>query len=186
MKRTENDSFDNSFFFLSFFLFFIQTQINMSSSNRQASLSPSERQRIKSRSSSRSHRTPPSIIVEEEDTKNEKTSSPTFKRNTRETNRTKRSESSTSNQSTNVASPISNKSKKQRSKGRTSKSKSPSPNRKGRSKKKKTSIIINDTDNSQVSQLNDTERQDLTARGLTIVPAEIFERKSNLHFFFFS
>jgi hypothetical protein len=74
----------------------------MSSSNRQTSLSPSEQQRSKSRSASRSHRTPSNIIGHEENTRHEKTS----KRTTRETNPTKRSKSSTCNKLTN-ASPIS-------------------------------------------------------------------------------
>jgi hypothetical protein len=88
----------------------------MSSSNRRASLSPGERQRIKSRSSSQSHRTP---------------SSQTTKRNNRETSSRKRSESSASNQS----SLTSNTSKNQRSKGKTSKSQS--SRHKGRPKRKK-------------------------------------------------
>jgi hypothetical protein len=119
----------------------------MSSSNRQASLSPGERQRTKIRSSSR---TPSNLIVHEEDTKHEKTSlSPT--------------------------------SKKQRSKGK--KSKSPSSNRKGHSKRKKTSITISDSDSKQISQLNNSEQQDLSSHGFSTVPSEIFESKSNLHFF---
>jgi len=129
-------------------------QTDMSSSNRQASLSPGERQRTKSRSSSRSHRTPSNLIVHEEDKKHEKTSSPPT-------------------------------SKKQRSKGKTSKSKSPSSNLKGHSKRKKSSLTISDSDSKQISQPNNSERQDLSSRGLSILPAEIFDRKSNLPFLLF-
>ncbi len=146
----------------------------MSSSNRQTSLSPSEQQRSKSRSASRSHRTPSNIIGHEENTRHEKTS----KRTTRETNPTKHSESSAINQSIKTTSSIS---KKQKSKTKTSKS--PSPNRKERSKRKKTPTNTNETDTKQVSQPNDAERQDLTARGFSFVPAEIFERMRHLLFF---
>ncbi|CAF3723227.1 unnamed protein product [Rotaria sordida] len=153
----------------------------MSSSNRQISLSADERQRAKSRSSSRSHRTPSNTRVYDEDKQREKTSSQTSKRNTRETNSTKRSETSPSNRSTNRSSSKSNTSKKQRSNVKTpttsssSKSKSPSSNRKGGSKRKKNSISTNDTDNRQISQVNDSERQDLSSRGLSTVPTEILE-----------
>ncbi|CAF0882898.1 unnamed protein product [Rotaria sp. Silwood1] len=159
----------------------------MSSSNRQASLSPGEQQRAKSRSSSRSHRTPSNTGTHDEDKQREKTASQASKRNTREIKSTKRSDTSPSSRSTNPPSSKSNTSKKQRSNVKTptsssskskspsSKSKSPSPNRKGGSKRKKTSISTSDTENKQTSQANDSERQDLSSRGLSTVPAEILE-----------
>lgn len=140
-----------------------------SSSNRQSSLSPGERQSTKSRSSSRSHRTTPHIIVPEEDTQHEKPTSRASKRNTRET---KPSESSASNPSTNPSSPTS---KKQRSSTKSSPS-----TRKGGSKKKKNSVSTSDPDNKPSSPPNDSQRQDLSFRGLLAVPGEIFQRKFSL------
>lgn len=155
----------------------------MSSSNRQANSSPSDRQRAKSRSSSQSHRTSPNKTAQEEDRKRAKTSSHTSKSNGKENSSTKRSDTSPSNRSTNPASPNSNKSKKSRSHGKTptssspkSKSKSPSPNRKGLMKKKKSSISTSDADGKNISQPNDSERQDLSSQGLSFVPLEIFQR----------
>ena len=144
----------------------------MSSSNRQASLSPNERQRTKSNSSARSHRSPPTVVVHEADGQPRR--SP--KRTAQET---KRGGSSSSNPSTNIVSPKTSPSKRQKAKGKTSlspNSKSPSPNRKDRSKKKKTPSATNDTDEKQVAQTNNAEEQDLSYRGLSVVPGEVFDR----------
>lgn len=130
-----------------------QTQTNMSGSNRQASLSPNERQRTKSSSPSRSQRT----------------DGQTAKRSPRAN---KRAESTSSNPS-----------KRPKSKGKTSlspKSKSPSPNRKDRSKKKSSPSITNEIEEKQLPESNTTEKQDLSYRGLSVVPGEIFDRMFNL------
>ncbi len=60
-------------FFIFLLPFIIQTQTNMSSSNRQASLSPGERQR-----------TPSNTVVDETDARHNKTLPKAYKRNTRE------------------------------------------------------------------------------------------------------
>jgi hypothetical protein len=127
-------------------------------------LSPGERQRTKSRSSSRSRRTPSTTAVHEADARHNKTSPKTSKRRTRET---KRAGSSTSNPS-----PKSNALRKQKSKVK----KSPSPTRKGHSKRKKAAGPISDVENVQAPPPNDDERQDLSSRGLSVVPGDIFDR----------
>jgi len=157
------------------FLFFTQTPSNMSSSNRQASLSPSERQRIKSRSSSRSHHTSSNIIVPEEDIQHEKPSSQRSKRSLGEKSSRKSAGSSTSNRSTTAVSQSSSTSKKQKS--NTRKPSLASPNRKQDSKKQNRIKSSSDTDAKPVSQPNDSQRQDLSSRGLSAVPTEIFQRK---------
>ncbi|CAF3013476.1 unnamed protein product [Rotaria sp. Silwood2] len=145
----------------------------MASSDRRASLSPSERQRTKSQSSYRSHRTTPNTPLYEEDAQREKTSSQASRRSTRETNPTKRSESSTSNRSSAALSPISNASKRQRSSLKPSAS--PTTHRRPVSKRKKRPISVSDIERRQLSEPNDSEKQDLSAQGLSMVPAEIFE-----------
>lgn len=138
----------------------------MSSSNRQASLSPNERQRTKSSSPGRSQRTVTTIAAREADAQPAK----------RSARANKRTESSSSNPS-----------KRPKSKGKTSlspKSKSPSPNRKDRSKKKKSPPITNEIEDKQLPESNTTERQDLSYRGLSIVPGEIFDRMFILPSFF--
>lgn len=149
----------------------------MASSHRRASLSPSERQRTKSQSSSRSHRTPPNIVVHEDDVQQERLLLPASRRNTREAISTKRSESSTSNRSTTVTSPTSNVSKKPRA---SLKSSTPpiTADRRGNTKRKKSTISIAESEKKQLAEANDSEKQDLSARGLLVIPAEIFERKS--------
>lgn len=147
----------------------------MSSSDRRASLSPSERQRTKSQSSYRSYRTTPNTTVNGDETQREKASSQTSKRSTtRETNRTKRSESSTSNRSANAASPISNGSKKQRPTSRTATS--PTVTRKVVSRTKRRPFSVDDIERKQLSEANDSENQDLTSQGISLIPPELFER----------
>lgn len=148
----------------------------MSSSDRQGTLSPTGRQRTKSQSSARSRRTPPNIIVHEDDVQREKTSLPTSRRNTRGASATKRSESSTSNRSTRVSSPTSNSARKMRA---DLKSTSPpmSAERRRSSKRKKSGISIKEQDQKQLEETNDSEKQDLNTRGLAMVPPEIFDRK---------
>ncbi|CAF1183875.1 unnamed protein product [Rotaria sordida] len=145
----------------------------MASSDRRTSLSPSERQRTKSQSSYRSYRTTPNTPLYEEDDQREKTSSQTSRRSTRETNPTKRSESSTSNRSSAALSPISNASRKPRSSLKPSAS--PTTNRRSVSRRKKRPLSVIDIERRQLSEPNDSEKQDLTAQGLSMVPAEIFE-----------
>jgi len=148
----------------------------MASSDRQSSLSPGERQRTKSQSSSRSHRTPPNIIVYEEDVQQEKLPSQTSRRSAREANLTKRSESSTSNRSTTLASPTLNISKKQRASLKSS-SPTTTTNRRINPKRKKSSFSVSEIERKQLAEPNDSEKQDLSTRGLSTVPADIFERK---------
>ncbi len=147
----------------------------MSSNNRQTSLSPGQRQGTKSRSASRSHQT-----GNEEGIRRAKTSLQTSKRTTREANSLKRSKSSKINRTTNATSATSNKLKKQRSNTRTPPS--ASANRKGGSKGKKSVLSTSDADIKELSPPNDSERQDLTTHGLSIVPTEIFDRTCNLSF----
>ena len=147
----------------------------MASSNRRASLSPSEHQRVKSQSSYRSHRTTSSVTVNER----ERTSSQASKRSTREINPTKRSESSASNRSTTIASPVSNRSKKNLSNLKSSTS--PVANRRPISKSKKRPISVGDTEQRRLSEPNNSEKQDLTAQGLSMVPAELFESKFTIY-----
>ncbi len=90
----------------------------------------------------------------------------------------KRAENSTTNLSTNAASPKSNASKKQKSKAK----KSPSPNRKEHSKRKKTTVTINNAENTQAPQPNNAERQDQSSRGLSMFPGDILDRMQNPHF----
>ncbi|CAF2066349.1 unnamed protein product [Rotaria magnacalcarata] len=145
----------------------------MTSSNHRTSLSPSERQRTKSQSSYRSQRTTPNSIIYEQDAQREKSSSQISRRSTRETNPAKRSESSTSNRSTNVASPLSNASRKQRSSAKSAKS--PTNNRKSPLKRKKRPISVVSFERGPLSEPNDSEKQDLSSQGLSMVPSEIFE-----------
>jgi len=145
----------------------------MASSDRQSSLSPREQQRTKSQSSSRSHRTPPNIIVYEEDAQQEKPHSQGSRQSTQEVNLTKRSESSASNRSITVISPTS--SRKQRPSLKLS---SPPPtNRRINSKRKKSSISTSEIERKELTESNDSENQNLSTRGLAIIPGEIFERK---------
>ena len=154
----------------------------MSGSNSQASFSPDERQRTKSRSSSRSNRTLSNTIKHEADRRRAKTASSVSKRSGRETNSTKHSGSPRSNRSTNLVSSALNTSKKQQSNTKTttstsSKSKSPSSSHKDDLKRKKSSKTISDIESKEVSKPNDSQRQDLSFRGLSAVPAEIFQCK---------
>jgi Leucine-rich repeat (LRR) protein len=148
----------------------------MASSDRRSSLSPGEQQRTKSRSSSRSHRTPPNIIVYEEDVQQEKSPSQASRRSAREANQIKRSESSTSNRSPTLASPTLNTSRKQRT---SLKSSSPTitTNRRINPKRKKSSISVSEIERKELTEPNDSEKQDLSTRGLSIAPPDIFERK---------
>lgn len=148
----------------------------MASSDRQLSLSPTGRQRTKSQSSARSHRTPPDIIVHEDDFQREKTSLPTSRRNTRGASATKRSESSTSNRSTRVSSPTSNSPRKTRTD-----LKSATPplhtDRQRSSKRKKSAVSTAESEKKSSAETNDSEKQDLSVRGLAMVPPEIFDSK---------
>ncbi len=143
----------------------------MSTSHRQASLSPGERQRAKSRSSSRSRRTPPNTSAHEADARHNKISPKTSQKHSRETKRTGSSRSNPSAKS--------NQSNKQNSKAK----KSPSPNRKGPSKRKKPVVLASDAESAQAPPPNNDERQDLSARGLSVIPGEILDRMYNLHVF---
>jgi len=161
-----------------------------SSSDRHESLSPGEQQRTKSQSSSRSHRTPPNIIVhdDDEDIHELKISLPTSRLSTREGAQTKRSESPTSNRSNAITSPSSNATRKQRT---SLKSSSPPATalRRRNSKRKKSSVTIAEYEKKQL-ETNNAERQDLSTRGLSMIPIEIFDCKNktriiNLFFLFF-
>lgn len=155
----------------------IETLVTMTSSDQQPNLSPTGRQRTKSQSSARSHRTTPNIIVHEDDLQREKTSLPTSRRNTRGASATKRSESSTSNRSTRVSSPTSNSPRKARTD-----LKSASPplhtERQRSSKRKKSAVSTAESEKKLPAETNDSEKQDLSVRGLAMVPPEIFD--SNL------
>jgi Leucine-rich repeat (LRR) protein len=147
----------------------------MTSSDRRSSFSPSEQQRAKSRSSSQSYRSPPNIIISEEDATREKTPSQTSKPSAQEINPTKRSDSSTSNRSTIVTSPTSNISKRQRSSLKSSSP--PITNRRRLSKRKKSSISIAEIERRQLLEPNNEEKQDLTGHGFAMIPPEILDRK---------
>lgn len=169
------------FFFISSF---IQTSATMASSDRRASMSPGERQQTKSQSSARSHRTLPDIIVNEDDIEQKKINSPRSRHSNREGTSIKRPDSSTSNRSTTIASPTSNQSKKQRA---SVKSSTPpiGTRRQKSSKRKKSAVSTSETEKPQPAELNDSEKQDLSARGLLVVPMDIFERKFTTTFLFF-
>ena len=148
----------------------------MASSDRRASMSPGERQRTKSQSSARSHRTVPSIIVNEDDIEQKKIHSPRSRQSNREGASSKRPDSSASNRSTTITSPTSSLSKKQR--GSVKSSTPPIGIRRQRSsKRKKSAVSSNDTERLQPTEPNDSEKQDLSTRGLAVVPMDIFESK---------
>jgi outer membrane receptor for ferrienterochelin and colicin len=146
----------------------------MASSDRRVSLSVGEQQRT-----SRSYRTPPDIIVHEGHDQQEDIFSGTSRRNTQETNRTKRSESLVSHRSrsTTITSNVSRKKKSSLN------SSAPSTkNHRIGSKRKKNSISINELESKYLFQLNDSEKQDLSACGLRTVPTESFDRKFTTSF----
>lgn len=151
----------------------------MTSSDRQVNLSPTGRQRTKSQSSARSRRTPPNIVVHEDDVQREKTSLPTSRRNTRGASATKRSESSTSNRSTRVSSPSSTSPRKTRAELKSTTPPLVYPERRRSSKRKKSAVSIKEQEQKPVVESNDSEKQDLNTRGLAMVPHEILQRKFN-------
>jgi hypothetical protein len=141
----------------------------MASSDRRVSLSVGEQQRT-----SRSYRTPPDIIVHEGHAQQEDIFSETSRQNTQEMNPRERSESLISHQSrsTTITSNVSRKKK--------SSSNLSAPSTKNQrigSKTKKNSIGINELESEPLFELNDSEKQDLSACGLRTVPTETFDRK---------
>ncbi|CAF1367572.1 unnamed protein product [Adineta steineri] len=104
-----------------------------------------------------------------------KTSSQSSKRNNRETSSSKRSASSKINRTTNATSATLDKYKKHGSSGKTPTSKSPSANRKSGLRGRKNAFNMGDTDSTEMAEQNDSVRQDLTSRGLSIVPTDIFD-----------
>jgi Leucine-rich repeat (LRR) protein len=154
----------------------------MASSDRRSSLSPGERQRTKSQSSARSHRTLPDIIVNEDGIKQEKISSPRSKHSNREAIPTKRPESSTSNRSSTITSPTLNISRKQTANLKPSTP--PLGTRRQKSpKRKKSAVSTGESERQQSAEPNDSEKQDLSTRGLLMIPMDIFERKFTSIFF---
>ena len=186
IERTESnfysENIDSSFFLspspsLSLSLscnFFFTTNITMTSNDRRASLSPGERSRVKSQSSSRSQRTTPNLIVHDEDGQQRKASSRTSQRTTKEIDPSKRSESSASTRSTKTPTPTSAKSIKQRSSVRTPTNTSPTGRRRSSSKRKKSLISVTELERQQILEQNDSEKQNLTGSGFAMVPPEIF------------
>ena len=136
----------------------------MSSNHRRPSLSPSERRRTsKSRSSSRSHRTPPKKKTDDKKLSRPKTS----KESPRVAKPITRSKSSTNARAATAS----------RSKNSSSTLKKSTASRKSTSKTTKSSSNLSDAEDKKGTPANDGKRQDLTARGLSVVPAEIFDRK---------
>lgn len=139
------------FFHLSFSHF--QSQAEMSSNRRRASLSPSERRRrSKSRSSSRSHS---KTNADEKKIRRVQSSLQPATNDDQQIKTIKRSKSS--------------------SNLRTNKEKNSSKKRKSTTKLSKFS---SESDLKEKIQPNNAERQDLTARGLSVVPSEVTDRKS--------
>ena len=151
----------------------------MTSNDRRASLSPGERSRAKSQSSSRSQRTTPNLTVHEEDGQQRKISSRTSQRTTREVDPSKRSESSASTRSAKTPTPTSAKSIKQRPSVKTPTRTSPTARRRSSSKRKKSVISVTELERQQILEQNDSEKQNHTGVGLAMVPPEIFQRTCN-------
>lgn len=151
----------------------------MTSNDRRASLSPGERARVKSQSSSRSQRTTPNLIVHDEDGQQRKASSRTSQRTTREIDPSKRSESSASTRSAKTPTPTSAKSTKQRPSVRTPTNTSPTARRRSSSKRKKSVISVTELERQQILEQNDSENQNFTGSGFAMVPPEIFLSTNN-------
>lgn len=148
----------------------------MSRNDSRISLSPSERAKVKSRSSSRSQRATPNIVVQDDERPRSKVSSRGSQRNPRDVDPSKRSESAASNRSNKNGTPTSPNLKKQRTSIKTPTS--PTLRNRLHSKRKKSFASVSDSEKKQISEQNDSEYQNHSTTGLAIVPPEIFQSKS--------
>ena len=146
----------------------------MSRQDGRSSLSPGERTRAKSRSSSQ--RATPNVAAIEDDRPRSKVSSRGSQRTNRDVDQSKRSESATSSRSTKTVTPTSPKSKRQKSSVKIASS-PPLNNRRSSSKRKKSVTSISESERKQIMEANTEERQNLMGTGLAMVPAEILQCK---------